>query len=204
MLDFMGNINENIARNITLLRKTNGLKQSELAEKLNYSDKAISKWERGDSIPDIEMLCEIAKLFNVEVDYLTKPHSEIEIKSKRKDSKLFIRNLLITIMLCVSVFLISTVIFTYPVLKNSNEASKYWVAFVAATPVCSLITYFYGRKENYWLVKLISISSFVWTLITTAFCITIIANLAGYWLLYIVGVPIQAAICLFFFWKKTY
>ena len=200
----MGIINENIAKNIAKLRKANGMKQLELAEKLNYSDKAISKWERGDSVPDIEMLYEIAKLFNVSVDYLTQEHSDSEINETKRSTKMFIRNLLITIMLCVSVFLISTVIFVYATVKDPTAASKYWVAFVAATPFCSLIIDFYGKRERYWLVQLISLSLFVWTAITTSFCFTIIFEIKYFWMLYLVGVPVQAAICLHFFWKKTF
>jgi transcriptional regulator with XRE-family HTH domain len=59
-----------IANNITELRKAVPLTQAELAEKLNYSDKAVSKWERGESIPDVIVLKQIAELFGVTVDYL--------------------------------------------------------------------------------------------------------------------------------------
>ena len=68
MLDFMDNINENIAENITKLRKRAGMTQSDLADKLNYSDKAISKWERGENVPSIEMLYEITKIFDVNIE----------------------------------------------------------------------------------------------------------------------------------------
>lgn len=197
----MDNINENIATNISKLRKRAGLTQSDLAEKLNYSDKAISKWERGENVPSIEMLDKIAKVFDVNIEFLISKHSEKDLSSPQ--SKMFVRNLLITIMFCVAVFLIATVIFVYPVVKNSTNAEKFWVSFVAATPLCALIVNFYGRKENYWLVKLISISLFVWLLITTIYCISIVLGIYSFWMLYLVGVPIQAAICLFFFWKKT-
>ena len=66
----MDNINENIAENITKLRKRAGITQSDLADKLNYSDKAISKWERGENVPSIEMLYEIAKIFDVNIEFL--------------------------------------------------------------------------------------------------------------------------------------
>ena len=56
---------EIIAENITALRKSARLTQAELAEKLNYSDKAISKWERGDSVPDVLVLAELAELYGV-------------------------------------------------------------------------------------------------------------------------------------------
>ena len=190
MLDFMDNINENIAENITKLRKRAGMTQSDLADKLNYSDKAISKWERGENVPSIETLYEIAKIFDVNIEFLISKHSDKDLNSPKR--KMFVRNLLITILLCVALFLIATVIFIYPVVKNAENAEKYWVAFVAATPLCALTVNFYGCKENYWLV------------ITTVYCISIVLGIYSLWMLYLVGVPIQAAICLLFFWKKTF
>lgn len=71
-----------IAKNITELRKENKLTQLELAEKLNYSDKSVSKWERGESIPDVIVLKELADLFGVSVDYMLKPHKEIGLAAK--------------------------------------------------------------------------------------------------------------------------
>ena len=59
-----------IANNIVELRKKNNMTQLELAEKLNYSDKAISKWERGESYPDCSLLLPIARLFSVTLDEL--------------------------------------------------------------------------------------------------------------------------------------
>ena len=59
-----------IAKNIAALRQASRMTQLELAEKLNYSDKAISKWERGESIPDVLVLKSIADLFGVSLDYL--------------------------------------------------------------------------------------------------------------------------------------
>ena len=61
----MQDIKPIIAKNITILRQNAKMTQSELAEKLNYSDKAISKWERGESIPDITVLKALADLFGV-------------------------------------------------------------------------------------------------------------------------------------------
>ena len=50
-----------IAKNIAELRKAASMTQIELATRLNYSDKAVSKWERGDSIPDVAVLKQIAE-----------------------------------------------------------------------------------------------------------------------------------------------
>ena len=52
-----------IAKNIAKLRVDSNMTQNELAQKLNYSDKAVSKWERGESLPDISVLVQIAEIF---------------------------------------------------------------------------------------------------------------------------------------------
>ena len=77
----MATINENIAKNIIMLRKERKWTQQDLADKLNYSDKTISKWERGDSTPDIEMLAKVAEVFNVDINFLITEHSAFEVKS---------------------------------------------------------------------------------------------------------------------------
>ena len=53
------------AENLAVLRKKKGWTQLELAERLNYSDKAVSKWERGESLPDVTILKQIADLFEL-------------------------------------------------------------------------------------------------------------------------------------------
>ena len=82
----MEEIKNIVAKNITELRLLNNMTQAELAEKLNYSDKTISKWERAESSPDISVLVEIADIFGVTLDYMV--HSEgTEEKVKEKKQK---------------------------------------------------------------------------------------------------------------------
>ena len=59
-----------LGANIASYRKHFGLTQAGLAEKLNYSDKAVSKWERGESMPDVQTLVQLAELFEVTVNDL--------------------------------------------------------------------------------------------------------------------------------------
>ena len=66
----MNDIKSIVAKNIAELRQSNNMTQLELAEKINNSDKAISKWERAESSPDISVLVDIAAVFGVTVDYL--------------------------------------------------------------------------------------------------------------------------------------
>ena len=69
-----------IGNNIYKLRTASGMTQAELAEKLNYSDKTVSKWERGEAVPDISVLMDITDFFNVPLEYITVKHDKIEVK----------------------------------------------------------------------------------------------------------------------------
>ena len=122
----MEDIKSIIAENIAALRKGNAMTQIELAERLNYSDKAISKWERGESVPDITVLKSIADIFGVTVDYLiTREHNEIppeltekEIeKRERRERKLEKKarlkktHAIISAMSVLLVWLVATLVF---------------------------------------------------------------------------------------------
>ena len=63
-------LNERIARNLALYRKRAGMTQAELAERINYSDKSVSKWESGNGVPDIYILVQLAEIFGVTVNDL--------------------------------------------------------------------------------------------------------------------------------------
>ena len=74
----MSDLNKVFADNLIFLRKHANLTQLELAERLSYSDKAVSKWERGKAIPDISVLMSIAAIFGITVDELMKEHKDGE------------------------------------------------------------------------------------------------------------------------------
>ncbi len=65
-----------LADKIIQLRKKNGWSQEELAEQMNVSRQAVCKWEGAQSIPDINKLIQLSKLFNVSLDYLLKDEVE--------------------------------------------------------------------------------------------------------------------------------
>jgi transcriptional regulator with XRE-family HTH domain len=128
-----------IAENIAILRKSKMMTQSDLAIKLNYSDKAVSKWERGESVPDIVVLKSIADLFGVTVDYLlTRDHKVYKeerkaVKKRKKNNQIFI-----TLMGIVAVWLVAVVIFLN---FNSflSELNGKWLVFIYAVFVSSVV-----------------------------------------------------------------
>ena len=85
----MDDIKNIVAKNITDLRILNNMTQSELGEKLNYSDKTVSKWERGESSPDISVLVQIAEIFGVTLDYLVSSENieEKVLENKEQETK---------------------------------------------------------------------------------------------------------------------
>lgn len=70
--------NKTMGETISLLRKEKGMTQSELAEKMNVTDKAVSKWERNLSCPDINSIPKLAEILGISVEEL--------LKSQNKDS----------------------------------------------------------------------------------------------------------------------
>ena len=200
----MSETRENIAKNIANLRKEKKWTQAELAEKLNYSDKAISKWERGESTPDADCLLELAKLFNVTVDYFFYSENQSKYVLPSKDLK--IRNLLLLIMACTTAITLAVVIFVFGCYKNENialNASQYWVAFIYAIPICALfcMIYFSKRLMNNSLGFIISASVLIWGAISIVFFQMLVLNM-NFWMIYLIGVPIQASIILAHYLRK--
>ena len=98
-----------IGKNIQELRIRAKLTQYELASKLNYSDKAISKWERGESAPDPDVMLQLSKLFNVQIDYFY--YLEHQEQYMKFSNPFRIKDLLFTILMCITALTLSTAVF---------------------------------------------------------------------------------------------
>ena len=130
----MENLKNILAQNLVKLRKASNMTQSELAEKLSYSDKAVSKWERGESLPDIEILYEISKLYNVTIDELLSEEVKINHTKKLKTKMRFIISLISSLL----VWLIATIVFVFLVWLNPDK-ERQWLVFIYAIPVSSIV-----------------------------------------------------------------
>ena len=122
----MENIKQIIAKNLVELRKQNKLTQLELAERLNYSDKAVSRWERGDALPDIDVLCKICDMYGVTFDYLTH-------EGDRKEKSMYTRRqengnkIVIALLAVITVWFMATFYYVY---QNMLLGKNIWQAFV--------------------------------------------------------------------------
>ena len=186
----MENLKQTIADNLAFLRKKSGLTQLELAQKLNYSDKSISKWEHAETLPDVEILHKLASLYNVSLDYITSdaPKEEKEKLFKKNQNK---QNQIIITFLAISfVWILATVIFVY---SNFTGADKYWLIYIWAIPISFIITLYFNkiwgkRKYSFYLM-----SALLWSLLLSFYLQFLPYNM---FLIFLVGLPVQIAIIL--------
>lgn len=195
----MNDIKTAVAKNIAELRVANKMTQLELAQKLNYSDKAVSKWEHGDSLPDLCVLAEIAEMFGVTLDYLIKEeHTKDEMPQVEKPHR-YRRSVIMLIaigavwMVAVFAFVLWSLIFT--------EAKHEWLSFIYAVPATTVVwlvlnSVWFNQKSNY-----VIISIFMWTFLAAVqITFYLFGNDIG--LIYLLGIPAQIVIFLWSFMKK--
>lgn len=193
----MTDLREVVANNISELRQKHQMTQLSLAQKLNYSDKAISKWERGESFPDIFMLKRIADLFGVSVDYLLcDDHSET-VERDERIAKMTRRNrAIISVLANMLIWLIATVAFVIMGIVHPEAMLPEWMVFIYALPLSLVVALVFnsiwGRgKLNYLIIALLC-----WSILL-AFYMTYLTVLGlNLWLIFIIGVPAQIIVAL--------
>lgn len=195
----MKELNEIIAANISELRKASGMTQNDLAEKLNYSDKAVSKWERGESVPDISVIKAIADNFNVTVDYLlTREHKAYQEEKKEIRKRKKGNRLIITLISVVLVWLVA--VFLYMNFDSFlSELRGTWLVFIYAVPISCIVTLVFNFIWGKRLFNFIISSVILWTLIASIYLSILILGGSNVWLLFVLGVPGQIIIVL---WSK--
>ena len=186
----MEDLRKIIGKNLTELRKRHNLTQFELAEKFNYTDRAVSKWENGDTLPDVEVLYNLCEFYGVTIDYLT--HEE-NSQFKKKGSPLAKSNrIAITALVSSFVWMVATFIFVYSILKHKEPL---WQAYVWAVPANALaLIYFNHIYFHRKLTSFIAFSLIIWGVITGVYLS--IPDRAELWPLFLLGIPTQASLIL--------
>ena len=187
----MENVKEIIAKNLVELRKSHKMTQQALAEKLNYTDKAISRWEHAETLPDIETLCRVCDIYGVTFEYLLQkeqPDEKHNPNIKRSDTG---SKVVITLTAACTVWLVVTVL--YSLMWASNP----WTLFIWALPATCLVLavtnhLFFGSK----IFRMISLSFLSWTLILSVYVELLLRKSDNIWSLFIIGIPLEAIIIL--------
>ena len=198
-------LKDRIGANIALQRKRASLTQAGLAEKLNYSDKAVSKWERGESMPDVLTLMQLAEQFNISVgDLLEDPDqlpgnpgklekamTQVSEKAlKRKANKNVILGLSSTL-----VWFIALLIF---VVISSFDLPYSWVAFFYAVPVNAIVLLSLRSAWRDFRWNRVLISLITWGFLVSIYTTLLVFLHFNMWRMFLLGIPGEIAITLWF------
>ena len=167
--------------------------QAELAEQFNYTDKAVSKWEKGETSPDIETLYALCEFYGVTIDYLTHPGSKEEKEEYVVKDSNFYNKVWQTALTVSIVWMVATLIFTWLLMLHNYV---YWQVFIWAVPVSgfmlNLLNHRYFKNR---MMYFVCWSIIVWGLLTGMFFQLLDEML---WPLFILGAPAEVTLFLWY------
>lgn len=191
----MRELRDTIAKNICDLRTEAKMTQLALADVLNYSDKAVSKWERGESVPDIFMLKRIADYFGVSVDYLLEADHSESIQNKIAQRKMSARNrFVISFLATALVWFVATFVFVSMLIFSPDLSVRPWLMFIYAIPTSATVALVFNsiwgrRRLNYFIISVL-----LWSFLLCIFMTLIIVFDINIWPVFLLGIPGQAII----------
>lgn len=192
-------IEANISKNLSELRKAHHLKQTDLAEKIGYTDKSISRWENGTTVPDIATLSRLADFYNITIDDLI--HENAVVKSS--DAAHLIEkedNVNKIAMLCLAVltvWLVAVIVYVgFEIVRNY----KFWQIFVWAVPPSAIIIYRYNvRNRDIKWANTILLSLVIWGIVVGFYVQLIEYNL---WPIFFLPIPLEAMAVVYTLFRK--
>ncbi|MCH5156541.1 MAG: helix-turn-helix domain-containing protein [Clostridiales bacterium] len=192
----MEDMKQIIADNLVAYRKQAQMTQQELADKLNYSDKAVSKWERAEGIPDVLVLKALADLYGVTVNDFLVEHT----KRKRLRFKDFwAKRWLITLLSAGLVYFIATiVVFVWLVVDPASAASVAKYTYLTAAPISLIVVLVFCCMWGKLWQRCVVASALIWTLcLLIHLALNIIAS-EYTWMIYVVGAAMQLLVILWY------
>ena len=194
-----------IGSNIASYRKQAGLTQAALAEQLNYSDKAVSKWERGESIPDVLTLDALARRLGITVndllldpDALPEEQGPVQQTMGRVVEKALKRKANKNIILGLSSLLVWFIALLIFVVLTSIGIPYSWLAFAFAIPADAITMLSLRSAWHDFRWNRILISSIMWGSILSIYLSLLVLAGLNIWMMFLLCVPGQAAILLWF------
>lgn len=194
-------ITKQIAKNLVVLRKRAKLTQAEVAEKINYSDKSVSKWESAGGVPDIFILMKLAQLYGVTVNDVIgeKPPAPV------KDEKTGL-HILIMLLSAGIVWLVAVCVFA--LLQMLPVEGKWWLAFIYALPINAVVFLVFASVWRYKTLNFIAVTALIWTgllslYLSVALIPSSVVAFESLWPIFLIGVPLQALEILWAFFRYS-
>ena len=193
-------LKEVIAANLVHLRQEAGLTQLQLAELLNYSDKAVSKWERGESVPDLRVLIKLADLYHISLDDIVRTKPEKRLMPRLNLQK---KHVLITLLSVGLVGVIATAVFMifFYITPLRNYA---YLSYVCAPLVASVVFTVFSALWYRRLTLAIAASLVLWSIILIVHVFLRLFTSIPVWPFYLVAGGMQILIAGWFVLRKLY
>ena len=188
----MKGVKETVRENLIKLRKEHKLTQMELAERIGYSDKAISRWETGEVNPDIETLDKLADLYGVHVSVFFSEYDTKEYKAKSFRENQLGRKIAVWILMVAALWYIGIMIFIYSS-TFKVDSSRNWLIYIWLLPITFGVSFLFNKKWGNDIFGIIFSSLLCWSLLTAIYLQFLKYNV---YLLFISGAPIQVSIFL--------
>ena len=183
-----------VSKNLSRLRQNAKLTQLELAQMIKYSDKSISKWERGESLPDLAVLVQLSKIYVVTLNSFIEKDEKKLISKKLKASS----HTMISLLSAGLVFLAASMVFVVLFMIPSTKAIS-WMSFLYAIPLSAIVLLALSIKWKNLLSQAIFSSVILWGLILSI-CISI--NYSVIWSICIMGFILELLIIFWFILRK--
>ena len=194
-------VKQNLAENLIKYRKAHKLTQAEFAQKINYSDKAVSKWERAESVPDLAVLKQIADFYGVTIDALIKKPAMGKIKPLFRYDK----NIFYFLLQAASIWLVATLFYCFSSMILPSLLGKTWIAYIYALPMTFTVFTLFAQKRFKPLAIFFCASGILWTILLSVYLSIIIfaTNInKTVWLTFIIGIPLELILVFAFFYNK--
>lgn len=194
-------INACIGKNLIYFRKQAGLTQAELAEKINYSDKSVSKWESGNGIPDVYTLVQLAEIYHVSVNDFLSVDTPVQAKRKTRGLRLLVMLLSSGLVWLVATFAFVTLQLMFP------EKGAWWLTFIYAVPVNAVLLLIYAAVWRLRIQNFVCVTTIIWSMIVSIYLTIhhiIIAQgveQGPLWIIFLLGVPLQVLEVLWAFFR---
>ena len=192
------NQQELLAKNLAYYRKASGLTQLELAEKFNYSDKSVSKWERGEGFPDIFVLKSLADFYGITVDdFYATEHKKVTIKQSQRRKRIYIR--LLSLGICWLVVVLT--FFLLNTLLPKDAKFQTWLTFIYGTLASSILLLVWEFIYHHRLNRMIAASLVIWTGALSLY-LTFLLLIDNYPLIFVVAAPLQILEILWYLFRR--
>ena len=197
------NQQELLAKNLAYYRKASGLTQLELADKFNYSDKSVSKWERGEGFPDIFVLKSLADFYGITVDdFYQSEHKAVKVSQNKKRKQTYLKLLSIGINWLVTVltfFLLNTLLSRFA----PDASFEPWLTFIYGTLTTGIILLVWEFIYHNRFLRMIATSIIIWTAALSLFLTFLVVMNLALPLLFIVAIPLEVLEIIWYLFRRN-